>query len=341
MQPSHKLSRIWIWVFLYALVLCCTSSLKAQQAFVSLDCGANKGYTDNNGLAWVSDNTMDTMVGNATAVTPPVYEGTVPAQFTTIRYFPGNQTKYCYVFNGKDHGVTQGSPYLVRASFWVGVALPYDTQVNNQVKFKLLIYADEWDEVSIVLPQTDREEMKEIYVIAVKETIDVCLAGKSIGLDIPFISSLVLRPLHSDMTSVILMAQRARGRPLTYMQRINYGAPSVDTYISYQADGGGDPYDRVWKPDIQGPILTTTLLVKTNVTDRPPVRVLQTAYQPDASFNLTFSLPSASFYHFALYYAELSMDVSMPGQRVFTLQVVFYPFTSEKNSTGMQPRPNN
>ncbi|KAI5063253.1 hypothetical protein GOP47_0021800 [Adiantum capillus-veneris] len=316
---ANTAKRIWTFVSLYALYLCC-SSTKAQQGFVSVDCGTAKGYTDTNGLVWISDNALDTIAGNATAVTPLEYAG-VPAQFTTIRYFPGNQTKYCYVFSNKDHGVEQGSPYLVRASFWVGAALPYNTQVKNQVKFKLLIDADEWDDVSIMLPQTGREEFKEIYVIAVKQTIDVCLAGKGIGLDVPFISSLVLRPLLKDMTSAKLMFEQARGRPLTYMQRINYGAPSSETYISYQADGGGDPYDRVWKPDSREPILSTTSLVGTNVTDHPPLRVLQTAYERDDAFNLTFSLPSSRFYHFALYYAELSTNVTMPGQRVFKLQV--------------------
>eukprot|EP00250_Pteridium_aquilinum_P022388 c25365_g2_i6 orf=50-2548(+) len=322
-QLASKDRRIWIVIALCSLSLCYRTG-RAQQGFISIDCGATTSYIDTKGLTWIPDELLTTIigVGDSSTVTPPT-DANAPDQFSTIRYFPGNQTKYCYVFNNfnnQDHGIVAGSAYLVRASFWVGTALPYETQVQNIVSFKLLMNADEWDDVVITLPQTEAI-VKEMYVIAMKDTIDVCVAGKVIGMDIPFISSLVLRPLYFDMSSVRLMIDKVGNRPLFYMHRINYGAPSNDTVISYEQDGLGDSYDRVWQPDTRAPIISTSSTVATGSPDYAPAKVIQDAYQSDDSINLTFSLPPNHFYHYTLYFSELSANVTLPGQRVFQEQV--------------------
>ncbi|KAH7297447.1 hypothetical protein KP509_26G070300 [Ceratopteris richardii] len=105
------------------------------------------------------------------------------------------------------------------------------------------------------------------------------------------------------------------------MHRINYGAVSNDDYIRYQEDGLGDPYDRIWKPDTQKPILTTSAAVGTNIPDHPPARVLQTAYENSDSFNISFNLLPEKYYHFTQYFSEISTNVTMDGQRVFNFQV--------------------
>ncbi|KAH7307105.1 hypothetical protein KP509_22G045900 [Ceratopteris richardii] len=164
-------------------------------------------------------------------VVPPSYTMTQETPLSTIRYCPGNHSKYCYVFSS-EHGVQKDSAYLVRASFWAGSALPYATISPNLVKFDLLIYTDLWDEITISLPQIYKEELREISIIAIRDSIDVCLAGNSTGKDIPFISSLVLRPLGQDFSYVDHMVNRTGKRPLMSVQKINYGAPSSQTFIS-------------------------------------------------------------------------------------------------------------
>ncbi|KAH7297424.1 hypothetical protein KP509_26G069200 [Ceratopteris richardii] len=308
-------------IFIASFIICFTCiNTRAQEGFISIDCGGSESYVDENGISWDPDSHFSNIAGNTTTVTPPASAGS-SSPLSKIRYFPGEQNKYCYVFNQKDHGVSKGATYLIRASFWAGATLPYDTQIENQATFKLLIDADVWDELSIRLPQTGREETREIYLSALKDTIDVCLTGKGTGLDIPFISSLVLRPLYVNLTSVQNMHNAARNRALMSRHRINYGAASNDEYIRYQSDGLGDPYDRIWEPDITEPILTTTANVGTNVFDHPPVRVMQRAYESSDFFNISFNLASGTSYHFTLYYSEISTNVTMDGERVFSLQV--------------------
>ncbi|KAH7297461.1 hypothetical protein KP509_26G070700 [Ceratopteris richardii] len=313
-----KLRSSWIFIALCTSCLCVT----AQTGFISIDCGGSKGYVDKNGISWDPDGQLSNNVGTIVTVTPPPSAGTT-TPLSTIRYFPGDrQNKYCYVFNNHDHGVLKGVTYLIRASFWAGSTLPYATRVPNQTTFQLLVGADVWDEVSIGLPQTGREEIRELYLFASKDTIDICITGQATGSDIPFISSLVLRPLYGNLTSVQSMLNAARNRAFLSKHRINYGAASDSDYIRYQGNDLGDPYDRIWKPDIQGPILTTNKTVATDVYDHPPARVLQTAFEMSDSFNISFPLPLGTSYHFTLYFSEISKEVKKDGQRVFSLQVL-------------------
>ncbi|KAH7297413.1 hypothetical protein KP509_26G068600 [Ceratopteris richardii] len=344
MQLLVTIRSSWIFIAFSIISLGCIHAL-AQTGFISIDCGGAESYMDENGISWDPDSQFSNISGNTTTVPlPSASSAGAKSPLSTIRYFPGEQNKYCYVFNQKDHGVSKGATYLIRASFWAGATLPYDTRIANQTTFKLLIDgagatlpydtrmanqttfkllidADVWDELSIRLPQTGREEMREIYVSASKDTIDVCLTGRATGSDIPFISSLVLRLLDENLTSVQNMHNKAQNRAFMSRHRINYGAASSNEYIRYQEDGLGDPYDRIWEPNITGPILTTTATTGTDVFDHPPVRVLQTAYESSASLNISFSLPSGTSYHFTLYFSEISMNVTMDGDRVFSLQV--------------------
>ncbi|KAH7297445.1 hypothetical protein KP509_26G070200 [Ceratopteris richardii] len=118
------------------------------------------------------------------------------------------------------------------------------------------------------------------------------------------------------------MRNAARNRALMSRHRINYGAASNDEYIRYQSYGLGDPYDRIWEPNITQPIITTTVDIRTDDFDHPPARVMQTAYQSSDSFRISFSLPSGTSYHFTLYFSEISTNVTMDGERVFGLQIL-------------------
>ncbi|KAH7285338.1 hypothetical protein KP509_33G024000 [Ceratopteris richardii] len=290
--------------------------------FVSIDCGGNSTYSDVNEILWTPDSGTNGVDGEVFSVSPPAYAGLDKTPLSSIRFFRGNQSKYCYVF---DEGIVQGKAYLVRASFWAGSQLPYRTKVANSVNFKLLIYADEWDTVLITFPQTSREVNKEIYVFAMRENIEVCLSGSTISnSDVPFISSLVLRPLSDSLHAITFSVTYHKSRPLMTVSRKNYGAPDPSYYVRYsegQPAGYGDIYDRIWEPDTEGTRLVTdqNITVDSN-SDWVPIAVMQTARSENSTFNLHFEVASFSWYVFYEYIAEISADVTASGQRVFSIE---------------------
>ncbi|KAG9150138.1 hypothetical protein Leryth_009720 [Lithospermum erythrorhizon] len=56
--------------------------------FVSLDCGGKENFTDDTGLNWTPDSSI---VGGETATISTSNE----TQYTTVRYFPADDRKYC------------------------------------------------------------------------------------------------------------------------------------------------------------------------------------------------------------------------------------------------------
>lgn len=304
-----------------------------QTGFVSLDCGTNSNYTDTaTTLDWTSDSTGFglTDVSNAFTVQSPL--NNPPTQFNSIRYFPGEQSKYCYVFNGPDHGVQQTKAYLIRASFWLGGGqLPFDTLSKQQITFQLLINADHWDDISIGLPQTDTEGavVKEMYMVADSPTISVCLAGRGIGLDTPFISSLELRPLRSDMTAVQLLGTTGLASKALFLQyRINYGS-STNNDVRYP----DDVFDRIWAANTTRPWLNTSHSINTDISEDPPSIVMQTAYMSNDSFNINFiDFTGTHGYFYMLYFSEISSQVTAPGQRVFDETTFNGTFTMSSSS---------
>ncbi|KAH7306975.1 hypothetical protein KP509_22G040600 [Ceratopteris richardii] len=310
----------FIIIIFYSLLLC-SVQVECQEGFASIDCGGSSRYSDVNGIAWIPDTDFGNIstVGKPTKVTPPVSENAYSSPLASMRYFPDDRSKFCYTFNS-DHGVTKDSVYLIRASFWAGSSLPYATRIAGQVKFELLIYADVWDEVVIPLPQTGREEIREMYVIALWDYIDVCLTGKSSDSDIPFISSLVLRTLSSSMLAISFMNGQGIGRPLLTKKRINYGQSS-NVYIRYQGDGLGDSYDRIWEPNADVTILSTTETIGRNSDEGTPMEVLQTARVDAEIIDINFTVPSGKFFHIEMVYAEISPSVSAVGERVFNAEI--------------------
>ncbi|KAH7307088.1 hypothetical protein KP509_22G045100 [Ceratopteris richardii] len=235
---ESKLGELCILVA-FCTLLACSIQAESQPGFVSLDCGGNGSVVNN--ITWISDSEFGSIAstGNATTVMPPPSANSYESPLSTMRYFPGDRSKYCYVFDSKDD-VKNGSAYLIRASFWAGSSLPYQTHSPQKVNFTLLIYADIWDEVVISLPQRGREETREMFVIALGDHIDVCLAGKSSSSDIPFISSLELRPLSTSMLSIDYMLSLGGRQPMLTTRRLNFGQQS-DEYIRYSLSASPFP----------------------------------------------------------------------------------------------------
>ncbi|KAH7285356.1 hypothetical protein KP509_33G024600 [Ceratopteris richardii] len=218
--------RVVITVFLIGLNCKCAEGQSAISGFLAIDCGGSLNYTDSNGMNWISDHSTD-IDGEVRHVDPPEYVKTNEnslSPLSSIRFFPGGFSKHCYEFGRDDYNISKDNAYLIRASFWAGSLFPSPTISQNSVSFKLLIYTDEWETVQIALPQTGREVNKEIYVIAIRDEIEVCRARSSLNdSGIPFISSLILKNLNSTLVPVNVTKIFTAGRPLITVKRTNYG----------------------------------------------------------------------------------------------------------------------
>ena len=123
-------------------------------------------------------------------------------QYTTLRYFPQNKvlnhSKFCY-----NLPATAGSYYLIRATFWLGLSPLYETRASGQIRFHMIVDTYEGVEIVIDLPQLN-PWFEEMYVRALtgSSSVSVCLSAASGSSDPPFINSLELRPLPSNMSSV-------------------------------------------------------------------------------------------------------------------------------------------
>ncbi|KAH7285365.1 hypothetical protein KP509_33G025400 [Ceratopteris richardii] len=218
--------RLVIVVLVIGLSCKCIEGQSATSDFLAIDCGGSMKYVDSNGMNWISDNSTD-IHGEVLAVDPPEYinaRANSASPLSSIRFFPGGYSKHCYLFGPDDYNISKNSAYLIRASFWAGSEFRNFTISQNTISFKLLIYTDEWETVQIDLPQRGREVNKEIYVIAIRDEIEVCLARTSPNnSDTPFISSLILRKLDSELSPVNVTKNFTEGRPLILVKRTNYG----------------------------------------------------------------------------------------------------------------------
>lgn len=136
----------------------------------------------------------------------------VPLQ--TLRYFPGTQGKYCYTIGP----VNESSRYLVRATFLYG---NYDG-ANAYPTFSISVGASPW--ASVTINNATFPAFNEFLAVATSsKSFVVCLLRGSTGS--PFISTLELRPLTGAMYANPL----AGSSFLTYVSRINFGAPNADS----------------------------------------------------------------------------------------------------------------
>ena len=178
---------------------------------MSIDCGSTDtaNYIDpSTQIQWTPDASLWADIGgwSATAVVSPPTSMKDQKQYTTLRYFPQhkalNQSKFCY-----NLPAVEGSYYLIRATFWLGLTSLYKTHVSGQIRFRVIVDTYEGVEVVINLGQSN-PWFEEMYVRAQsgKSSLSVCLSAASDSSDIPFINSLEVRPLLQTMTSVEMMS---------------------------------------------------------------------------------------------------------------------------------------
>ncbi|KAL3717248.1 hypothetical protein ACJRO7_008780 [Eucalyptus globulus] len=253
-------------LFLFLLVFYTSVLMEPSTAqmpgFVSLDCGGSQIFTDEIGLEWTPDDHFT--FGERTNVS---LTNETRTQYTTLRYFPADDRKYCYTLN-----VTTRTRYLIRATFLYG-----DFDSNNVYpNFEISLGPTFWS--TIVISDASTIEVRELIFFASDPTISVCLSNATTGY--PFISTLELRQFNGSMYFTGFENQFY----LSTSARINFGAESEEP-VRYP----DDPFDRIWESDSLKRAnylidvaagtkkISTQLPIDVNHDERPPQKVMQTA----------------------------------------------------------------
>ncbi|KAM0953255.1 putative protein kinase RLK-Pelle-LRR-I-1 family [Dioscorea sansibarensis] len=246
---------------LFRLVL--LSLTEAQSpGFLSIDCGGTEQYVDDIGLEWTPDNRF--VFGKTAQISVP-NEGR--KQYSTVRYFPADDRKYCYTLN-----VTTRTRYLLRATFLYG----YFDSGRVFPKFDISLGPTPWS--TIIISDANTMESEELVLLAASPTISLCLSNATTGQ--PFISTLELRQFNGSLYSTVFESQFF----LSLSARINFGADSNDS-VRYP----DDPFDRIWESDSVRRAnylvdvapgtekISTRLPVDVAIKEMPPQKVMQTA----------------------------------------------------------------
>ncbi|CAM6048068.1 unnamed protein product [Sphagnum compactum] len=286
----------------------------AQTGFISIDCGSMTPYTDANNISWVPDTTYISTGQNYNAQDVASSESST---LKTLRYFPENQAKNCYVLP-----VTFNQTYLIRATFLFTksflTAAGYNTSSSTTFYYSLdanLISMLEFSTANNASLQD--ASVLETVLASTRDKFYVCLA-RSTSTDVPFISSLELRQLYDGMYAGRVYS----GYYLDLVNRANWG--SSTPVVRYP----DDPYDRLWlgATNPTTTALNTSITISTTAgggpTDRPPGLVLQTAevWPPGTtgSLSLTDLTPNNNVFYLATYFAEID-PLAGNESRIFDL----------------------
>ncbi|KAF8671385.1 hypothetical protein HU200_050099 [Digitaria exilis] len=299
------------------LLLLLPAPSAAQPGFISLDCGGAHDHADAIGIQWTSDASF--VSGGQTAQLL-VQNGLQSQQFTTVRYFPADNRKYCYTMN-----VRNRTRYLVRATFLYG---NFDNS-NVYPKFDISLGASPWS--TIVIDDATTPVVEEAIILAAAPTLSVCLSNASTGQ--PFISTLELRQFNG---SLYYTTDETRFF-LALSARINFGAESNDS-VRYP----DDPFDRIWESDSVRRAnylvdvapgterISTTKPIFVSVNEEPPEKVMQTAVVgQDGSLNYRLDLEGFPANAWGVsYFAEIE-DLAPNETRKFKLEVPGMPALSK------------
>ncbi|KAF0889672.1 hypothetical protein E2562_030151 [Oryza meyeriana var. granulata] len=236
--------------------------------FISLDCGGDDDYTDAIGIQWTSDAKFVFGGQKASLLVQNQNDNLQKQQqYTTVRYFPADNRKYCYTMN-----VRNRTRYLVRATFLYG---NFDNS-NVYPKFDLSLGATPW--TTVVIDDATTPVVQEAIILAAAPTLSVCLSNASTGQ--PFISTLELRQFNGSLYYTTDEKQFF----LRLSARINFGAES-NASVRYP----DDPFDRIWESDLVRRAnylvdvaagterISTTKPIFVSINEEPPQRVMQTA----------------------------------------------------------------
>ncbi|CAH8362237.1 unnamed protein product [Eruca vesicaria subsp. sativa] len=245
-----------LYVFIITFSLIHLVQAQDQKGFITLDCGLlpdGSPYTDpSTGLTFTSDASFVESGKNGRVDKDS--ERNFEKASVTLRYFPEGQ-RNCY--NVK---VTQGTKYLIRASFFYG---NYDGR-NIIPNFDLFLGPNKWTTVNLSAT-VPGGQYREIIHMSKLSSLQICLVKK--GTTTPMISTLELRPMRSD----IYISDT--GSSLQFLSRTYLkGSGSILRYPD-------DVYDRRWFPMVEKEwnIVTSTLNVNTSNGFDPPQSAMASA----------------------------------------------------------------
>ncbi|KAL1209213.1 Receptor-like protein kinase [Cardamine amara subsp. amara] len=288
-----------------------------QEGFITLDCGLlpdGSPYTNpSTGLVFTSDSSFIESGQNSRISKD--FERIFEKPFLTLRYFPDGE-RNCYNLK-----VTQGTNYLIRASFLYG---NYDGS-NTVPNFDIFVGPNKW--TTLNLNATGGGMHEEMIHMSRSSSLNVCLVKT--GSTTPMISTLELRPLRSDIyVSAIGSSLHLRLR-------------------SYISDSGlflrypDDIYDRRWFPfsDKEYTVVTTTLSVNTTNGYDPPQGAMASAVT-HVNDNGTLKFPwnltdSTTRFHIYLHFAELQTLLANETREFNVLlngNIFYGPFSPRKLS---------
>ncbi|KAJ6828171.1 putative leucine-rich repeat receptor-like protein kinase [Iris pallida] len=284
---------------------------------VNIDCGASSPHTDKHGIKWLADTSyIDSgemlVVRNASTTSEEAMK--------TLRAFTSRKNKYCYnidIMKG-------GGQILVRVSFNYG---DYDGS-SSPPTVELMFDANSFGAIQTSL---DGEVYYEGVYVATDDMVSVCVGQSSaLGGD-PFVSAIQVWELDADMYPDYDKTSAA----LVLFKRVAYGASNDVRYPD-------DTYDRIWSAAAVSDSLTVltsdATTIATNISDRPPLKVLQTAVAtPDPSSFLIIStdLPATAVpAYINMYFAEptkpssgadgRSISIFVDGEQVEDTQTLKY-----------------
>ncbi|KAF7814203.1 putative LRR receptor-like serine/threonine-protein kinase [Senna tora] len=209
-----------------------TTTIDTNPGFISIDCGVDKDYLDEDTNIWYETDTNFVKTGTNSEVHPQVnLDDDFGGLLNTLRSFPqGNRN--CYTLKPKQG---KNINYLIRAYFSYG---NYDGK-NQSPIFNLYVGVNFWDRISF--EDNSGYFVTEIIHTPTTDTIHVCLVKGIRG--IPFISALELRPLNNSVYQTSSPSQSL----LFLKERADVGSTSSgSTPHSRYKD---DIYDRLWFKD--------------------------------------------------------------------------------------------
>ncbi|KAJ1695523.1 hypothetical protein LUZ63_012221 [Rhynchospora breviuscula] len=312
-----------------SLIIVWFSACDAQvPGFRSIDCGGNNQYTDELGLNWEPDTQFP--FGQSANISIPTE---TRKQYTTLRYFPADTSKYCYPLN-----VTTRTRYLLRATFLYG---NFDNS-NVFPKFDLSIDASHWS--NVVIYDMSTVVSKEVVFLASSSVVSVCVSNALTGQ--PFISTLELRQLNGSLYYTDFETKSF----LSLSARINFGALSEEP-VRYPDDS----YDRIWQSDTikKANFLVDVAPGTTNISttepidissgaEKPPQKVMQTAVVGmNGTLSYRLNLPGFPGFGWAFSYFSEIEELGPSDTRKFKLVIQGLPDVNKptvnvlENAAGM------
>ncbi|CAM6091586.1 unnamed protein product [Calypogeia fissa] len=287
-------------------------TVESQIGFLSIDCGSDVSYTDNEtGIFWHTD---DGFISTGTNVKiTDVHSDYGPlldsGQVGTLRLFDDSNSLHCYSLP-----VISQETYLVRGTFFYGNLGTGSSPISfNILMDNTYVYSIQFDE-AILLSET--YDFEVIYSPTVN-TLNVCLSREQ---GPSFISALELRQLANGMYADVVGSNQY----LYLYSRVNCGPPDAGPVTIWRYPD--DPYDRVWS--VAGSADNATHMSNPNISgssnsfaqdpDRPPLVVMQTGwvyYESDILWiEYSFTSPLGLAYT-AAYFQELDGNASASNVR--------------------------